>query len=71
MQQHRRHGCVFCERGAAPDYKHWDDLKAFVTERARIISRGRSSVCAKHQRLLAREVKRARHLALLPFAVHV
>lgn len=54
-----------------PDYKEATTLRRFMTERGKIVSRGRSGVCAKHQRKLAREIKRARHLALLPFVGEV
>jgi len=50
-----------------PDYKEFEVLKKFVTDRGKIMSRGRSGVCAKHQRRLSKEIKRARHLALLVF----
>ena len=59
--------CYFCQNKKIPDYKEFDILRKFVTDRGKILSRGRSGVCAKHQRLLARSIKRARHLALLPF----
>ncbi|OGY10967.1 MAG: 30S ribosomal protein S18 [Candidatus Blackburnbacteria bacterium RIFCSPHIGHO2_12_FULL_41_13b] len=60
--------CPFCASGKAPDYKNWVALERFVSERRKIWSRARSGVCAKHQRALSREIKRARHLALLPFS---
>jgi len=64
---YRRRKCSFCQEGKVPDYKEATALRRFMTERGKIVSRGRSGVCAKHQRKLAREIKRARHLALLPF----
>lgn len=48
-------------------YKDVYKLKKFITTRGRIISRSRSGVCAPCQRRLAREIKRARYMALLPF----
>ncbi|MBD3420793.1 MAG: 30S ribosomal protein S18 [Chitinivibrionales bacterium] len=50
-----------------PDYKRFDFLRRFVSERGKILSRRATGLKAKNQRKLAGEVKRARHLALLPF----
>lgn len=63
--------CPFCQSNQTVDYKRSDELSQFITDRGKIISRGRTGVCARHQRLLAREIKRARHLALLPFVIRV
>lgn len=49
------------------DYKNPDSLKRFMTEHGNIIPRERTGLANKQQRKLAQEVKRARHLALLPF----
>ena len=59
--------CPFCEEKKVPDYKDPEVLHKFLSERSRILSRERSGVCARHQRMLSREVKRARFLALLPY----
>lgn len=59
--------CPFCESKKVPDYKAFDDLKRFVTDRGKIIGRKRSGVCAKHQRRLTIAIKRARFLGLLPY----
>lgn len=48
-------------------YRNYIDLNRFLTERGRIIGRKRSSLNAREQRILSREIKRARHLALLPY----
>jgi len=50
-----------------PDYKKPEKLASFISERGRILSRDKTAVCAKHQRRVARAIKRARHLAMLPF----
>lgn len=64
----RRRYCKFCaERVENIDYKNVELLKPFISERGRIIPRRISGVCSKHQRQLSKAVKRARHLALLPF----
>ncbi len=60
-------GCVFCKVDRTPDYKEVSNLEKFLTDRAKIVSRARTGVCSKHQRRLAQEIKRARHLGLLPF----
>ncbi len=53
------------------DYKNVDYLKRFINEAGQIRSRRQTGFCAKCQRKLAREIKRARHLALLPFVGEV
>lgn len=64
----RRKTCFFCEQDIDPvDYKDINTLEQFLTERGKIRSRRQTGTCAQHQRQLARAVKRARHLALLPF----
>ena len=52
-----------------PDYKKWEVLSNFISERGKIYPGARTGLDAKTQRRLTREVKRARHLALLPFVV--
>lgn len=63
--------CSFCLGKSIPDYQKVEELRRFVTERGKIVSRGRSGVCRKHQRELAMAIKRARFLALLPSAAKV
>ncbi len=72
-QQRRRRVCSFCaEKIDHIDYKNVDLLSRSLTDRGRLRGRRRTGTCAKHQRRLAVAVKRARHLALLPFgAEHV
>jgi small subunit ribosomal protein S18 len=53
------------------DYKQIEILRRYVTESGKIRPRRQSGACAKHQRELARAIKRARHLALLPFTGEV
>jgi small subunit ribosomal protein S18 len=60
--------CAFCaDKIDKVDYKQFDMLRRYVTEHGRIKPRRQTGTCAKHQRSLATAVKRARHLALLPF----
>jgi small subunit ribosomal protein S18 len=66
----RRKVCRFCaEPNLLPDYKDPQLLKYFITERGKIIPRRISGNCAKHQRLVALAIKRARMVALLPYTV--
>jgi small subunit ribosomal protein S18 len=61
--------CSFCvEHTKYIDYKDVDRIRRFVSDRAKIEPTRKTGVCAKHQRLLSTAIKRARHLALLPFA---
>ncbi len=65
----RRKICAFCaDKSKDIDYKDVVKLKRFLTERGKIMPRRTSGVCAKHQRLLAMAIKRARHVALLPYS---
>ncbi|HLF27979.1 MAG TPA: 30S ribosomal protein S18 [Anaerolineae bacterium] len=60
--------CLFCvERGQRVDYKQSDLLRRFVNDSGKIRPRRQTGTCARHQRLLSVAIKRARHLALLPF----
>ena len=59
--------CSFCKNALDLDYKNIELLSRYVNQRGRIISRRISGNCAKHQRKIAAEVKRARFLNLLPY----
>lgn len=64
----RRRVCMFCvDKVKYIDYKDIGRLRRFVSDRAKIEPRRKSGVCASHQRDLSEAIKRARHLALLPF----
>ncbi len=63
----RKKVCRFCAQKAKINYKDAETLRRFTTERGKILPRRLSGTCAKHQRRLAVEIKRARALALLPF----
>lgn len=60
--------CAFCEAKKNPDYKDYKFLEKFISDRAKILHQERTGLCSRHRRMLPREVKRARHLALLPFS---
>ncbi|MGA9117239.1 MAG: 30S ribosomal protein S18 [Bacteroidota bacterium] len=60
--------CRFCEsKDVYIDYKDEKRLQRFVTEQGKIIPKRITGTCARHQRQLVQAIKRARHLALLPF----
>jgi len=63
--------CPFCKERYEPSYKKYDELKKYMTERAKILGRARTGICTKHQRRLTVAVKHARHLGLLPFTPSV
>lgn len=64
----RKKVCVFCvEKVNEIDYKDVTKLRRFVSERSKILPRRVTGTCAKHQRELTTAIKRARHLALLPY----
>lgn len=64
--------CQFCmDKNSVIDYKQVEVLRRFITDEGKIRPRRQSGVCAKHQRELAIAVKRARHIALLPFSGEV
>lgn len=59
--------CVFCGKDHEIDYKDVNQLKRYVSERQKILSRRITGNCAKHQRALTVAIKRARHVALMPY----
>jgi len=64
----RRKFCSFCaDKVESIDYKDPAKLHSYISDRGKIQSRRRTGTCAKHQRTLAVAIKRARHLALLPY----
>ncbi len=63
--------CPFCKGKTKPDYKDIATLERYLTDRVKILGKARTGICAKHQRRLSREIKRARHLALIPFTPNI
>lgn len=60
--------CPFCvQKIKAIDYKQADVLRRYLTDHGKIKPRRKVGTCARHQRMLAVAIKRARHVALLPF----
>ncbi len=68
QQIKKRRVCRFCEnKDLYIDYKDEKRLSRFVSEQGKIIPKRITGTCAKHQRQLVQAIKRARHLAMLPF----
>ena len=65
----RRKVCRYCaDKTLRIDYKWWDLLEDFVSERGRIVPSRTTGTCAKHQRRLQASIKQARNVALLPYS---
>ncbi|MCM8760343.1 MAG: 30S ribosomal protein S18 [Candidatus Omnitrophica bacterium] len=61
-------GCQFCKMGITEiDYKDTGMIKRYTSPRGKILSPKITGACSKHQRTLARAIKRARYVGLLPF----
>ena len=63
----RKKVCVFCGKDNVIDYKDVNKLKRYISERGKILPRRITGNCAKHQRALTVAIKRARHVALMPY----
>ncbi|MBQ2819252.1 MAG: 30S ribosomal protein S18 [Clostridia bacterium] len=64
----RRKVCQFCvDKADSIDYKDAAKLRKYISERGKILPRRMTGVCAAHQRQLTEAIKRARHIALLPY----
>jgi len=64
----RRKVCAFCaDKIKMIDYKDTQRLRRYLSERGKIVPRRVTGTCARHQRQLTTAIKRARHLALLPY----
>ncbi|MBR3599801.1 MAG: 30S ribosomal protein S18 [Lachnospiraceae bacterium] len=70
VTRRRKKVCVFCaEKNAVIDYQDVNKLKRYISERGKILPRRITGSCAKHQRALTVAVKRARHVAIMPYVV--
>ena len=68
MPRRRKKVCAFCaDKIEHIDYKDIGRLRKFISERAKILPRRVTGTCAPHQRQLTVAIKRARHIALLPY----
>ena len=69
FRKQRKKVCVLCsDKDFVLDYKNIDQLKKFVNDKGKILPRRTTGACAKHQRDITIAVKRARHIAILPYA---
>ena len=69
--------CPYCKETKEPDYKSADltagaaknlnELRKYMSERGRVLGRARTGICAKHQRRIDQQIKRARFIGYLPF----
>lgn len=65
----RKKVCAFCQdKSQKMDYKDVNKLRKFISERGKILPRRVTGTCAKHQRELTIQIKRARQVALLPYS---
>ncbi|MEK7617125.1 MAG: 30S ribosomal protein S18 [Patescibacteria group bacterium] len=67
----KKRGCTYCETRMVPSYTDTQTLKRFLSERGKILPKGYTKVCSKHQRAVTKQIKYARHLSLLPFTPKV
>ncbi|MCR5655090.1 MAG: 30S ribosomal protein S18 [Lachnospiraceae bacterium] len=63
----RKKVCVFCGKDNVIDYKDAAKLRRYISEGGKILPRRITGNCAKHQRALTVAIKRARHIALMPY----
>lgn len=64
--------CRFCKEGDdLIDYKNVELIKNYINKRGKISARKTTGLCAKHQRKIAVEIKRARYLGLVPYVVYI
>jgi len=64
----RRRNCFFCrEKVEEVDYKNYNQLRRYISEKGKIRSRRTTGACRRHQRQVAVAIKRAREMALLPY----
>jgi len=63
--------CPFCKANTNPDYKDYEALAKYLSDRAKLLGKDRTGICSKHQKRVAISIKRARHLALLPYVPSV
>ena len=67
----RKKVCALCaNKDLVLDYKNVDQMKKYVNEKGKILPRRATGACAKHQRDITLAVKRARHIAILPYSAN-
>lgn len=68
IRRAKKRVCAFCvDKATEIDYKDISKVRKFISERGKIMPRRISGNCAKHQRMLTEAIKRARHIAFLPY----
>lgn len=66
----RKKVCYFCTNASVEiDYKNVDLMRRFISDRGKIMSKRRTGSCPKHQREIARHIKKAREVALIPYFI--
>lgn len=69
FRKQRKKVCALCsDKNLVLDYKNPDQLKKFINDKGKILPRRTTGACAKHQRDITLTIKRARHIAMLPYA---
>lgn len=69
FRKQRKKVCALCaDKNFVLDYKNGDQLRKFINDKGKILPRRATGACAKHQRDITLAVKRARHIAILPYA---
>ena len=63
----RKRVCYFCSKSVEPDYKNVVQLKNYISDKGKILPNKVTKTCTKHQRRVAKAIKRSRMLALLSF----
>ncbi len=63
----KRKVCVFCGKNSTIDYKDAANLHKYVSENGKILPRRITGTCATHQRAVTTAIKRARHMAIMPY----
>ena len=68
FRKQRKKVCALCsDKNLVLDYKNGEQLRKFINEKGKILPRRATGACAKHQRDITLAVKRARHIAVLPY----
>ncbi|MBI5399979.1 30S ribosomal protein S18 [Candidatus Saganbacteria bacterium] len=69
FKKRKKRKCIFCADQKALDYKDVSFVQRFMTDRGKIAPRRMTGCCALHQRMVAKVVKQARQMGLVPFTV--
>ena len=67
FKKRKRKVCFFCAKKTIADFKNLELIRRFVNDRGKIMTRRGSGCCARHQRMVAKEIKRARQIGMLPY----